>query len=153
MVGFENSSKAATKKKRIKVQFNKNHLILSYCTLFWFKTEILAYEFFDQSENSLCKPEAFHKWTYYAKNLLLWSTCFRHFWVFCWGSERTWNGIVLCSVLGQKKLKFQGVSPCTCAVQELVRCHRLRRWIFNSQIGLLENHLRTWYLTWYIFNP
>ena len=59
----------------------------SYCPFFWFKTEILAYDFFNQSENSLCKLKAFHKWTYYAKNLLFWTTCFRHLCAFCWGFE------------------------------------------------------------------
>ena len=65
-------------------------------------------DFFDQSENSLCKPKAFHKWTYSAKNLLL------------------------RSALQLKKLRFQGISPHACAVPELVRRRRSQRRILNS---------------------
>ena len=91
-----------------------------------------AYDFFDQSENSLCKLKAFHKWTCYAKNLLFWTTCFRHLWAFCWGFERTWNRMFLRSVLRLKTLRFQGISLHACVVPELARRRRSRCRILNS---------------------
>ena len=103
MVCLENPSKTAIIKNSLKKQS-----MPSYCTLFWFNTEILANDFFGQSENSLCKPKAFHKWTYSAKNLLL------------------------RSALQLKKLRFQGISPHACAVPELVRRRRSQRRILNS---------------------
>ena len=78
LVWVKNPSKTATTKNQ---RLYKKQWMPSYCTLFWFKTEILAYQFFGQSENSLCKLKAY-KWTYYAKNLLFWSTSFCHFFPF-----------------------------------------------------------------------
>ena len=61
LVWLKNPNKTAIKK--IKVRLHKKQLIPSYCTLLWFKTEILAHKFFDQNEYSLWKPKIFHKWT------------------------------------------------------------------------------------------
>ena len=107
MVWLKNPSKTIIPK--IKVRLPKKQSIRSYRTLLWIKTEILAYEFFDQSENSLCKLKTFHKWAY-AKIVLFPSTCSRHFWPFCWGFERTWNGVFSRSVLGLKTSKYLGIS-------------------------------------------
>ena len=67
-VQTKNPSTTATKK--IKVRFHKKQSMPSYCTLFWFKTDIAAYEFFDQGENNLCKLKAFHN-----KHIMLKTYC------------------------------------------------------------------------------
>ena len=147
------SKQNSNKKISNKVRLYEKQSMLSCCTLFWLKTEILAYDFFDQSENSLCKLKAFHKWTCYAKNLLFWTTCFRHLWAFCWGFERTWNRMFLRSVLRLKTLRFQGISLHACAVPELARRRLSRRrilsveYLFNQACNFMKNRLQQRCLT------
>ena len=58
---LENPSKTAIKKISNKVRLHKKQSMPSYCTLFWFKAEIPAYDFFDQSEKYFINKHAMLK--------------------------------------------------------------------------------------------